>query len=57
VNTAPLNLSGHPAISVPSGADDDGLPVAVQVIARAYDERTGFRAAYEIERALGPFCA
>ena len=33
-NTAPLNLSGHPALSVPSGADADGLPTAVQLVAR-----------------------
>jgi Asp-tRNA(Asn)/Glu-tRNA(Gln) amidotransferase A subunit family amidase len=54
-NTAPLNLSGHPAITVPSGGDDDGLPVAVQVVARPFEDRTAFRAAYALERHLpGP---
>jgi amidase len=51
-NTAPLNLSGHPAVSVPSGVDADGLPTAVQVIARHHDEMSAFRAAFEIERAI-----
>jgi amidase len=37
-NTAPLNLSGHPALSVPNGADDAGLPTAAQVIGRRFDE-------------------
>jgi amidase len=49
-NTAPLNLTGHPALSVPSGVDEDGLPTAVQVVARHFDERTAFRAAFELEQ-------
>jgi amidase len=54
-NTAPLNLSGHPALSIPSGADDAGLPTAVQLVAAHFDEATAFRAAFELEKALGPF--
>jgi amidase len=54
-NTAPLNLTGHPALSVPSGTDDDGLPTAAQIVAGHFEERTAFRAAFELERALGPF--
>jgi amidase len=56
-NTAPLNLTGHPALSVPSGSDDDGLPTAVQLVASHFDDATAFRAAFELERALGPFAA
>jgi amidase len=54
-NTAPLNLTGHPAITVPSGADASGLPTAVQLVSSHFDDVTGFRAAFELERALGPF--
>jgi amidase len=50
-NTSPINLSGHPAFSFPSGTDDDGLPTAVQIVARHFDELTAFRAAYALERA------
>ena len=48
-NTAPLNLTGHPALSVPSGVDGDGMPTAVQVVAAHFDERTAFRVAYALE--------
>ena len=54
-NTAPLNLSGHPALSVPSGVDGDGLPTAVQIVAAHFDEPTAFRAAFALEAATGPF--
>lgn len=50
-NTAPLNLTGHPAISVPSGVDGDGLPTAAQIVAGAWGEQTAFRAAFALERA------
>jgi len=30
----PFNLSGHPALTVPSGFDDAGLPTAVQLVGR-----------------------
>jgi len=50
-NTAPLNLSGHPGITVPSGTDADGLPVAVQIVGPRFGERTAFRAAYALEQA------
>ena len=54
-NTAPLNLSGHPALSVPSGADADGLPTAVQLVGAHFADATAFRAAFALERATGPF--
>ena len=43
-NTAPFNLTGHPAISVPSG-ERDGLPVGIQFVGRHFDEEAVFRAA------------
>jgi len=51
--TVPANLAGHPAISVPFGADQLGLPVGVQVMAPALGEPTLFAVAGAVERA-GP---
>jgi len=48
--TIPSNLSGDPAISVPVGVDDDGLPVGFQVLAPALHEGVMFRVAAEVER-------
>jgi amidase len=54
-NTAPLNLTGHPAISVPTEWGRRGaLPTAVQLIAPHFAEREAFRAAFALESALGP---
>jgi aspartyl-tRNA(Asn)/glutamyl-tRNA(Gln) amidotransferase subunit A len=53
VCTIPSNLAGHPAMSVPFGAGDDGLPVGVQVMANALQEPLMFRVAAAIERAAG----
>jgi aspartyl-tRNA(Asn)/glutamyl-tRNA(Gln) amidotransferase subunit A len=51
VCTIPCNLSGEPAMSVPFGVGDDGLPVGVQVMAPSLHEATMFRVAAAIEAA------
>ncbi len=53
VCTIPSNLAGHPAMSVPFGAGDDGLPVGVQVLAPALGEVRMFQVAAALERAAG----
>ena len=52
VCTIPSNLSGDPAMSIPYGTGDDGLPVGVQVMAPALGEQVMFRAAAALERSL-----
>jgi aspartyl-tRNA(Asn)/glutamyl-tRNA(Gln) amidotransferase subunit A len=51
VCTIPSNLAGHPALSVPFGTGDDGLPVGVQVLAPALEEVLLFKVARVIEAA------
>ncbi|MHB8590238.1 MAG: amidase family protein [Candidatus Dormibacteraceae bacterium] len=43
-NTCPLNLTGHPALAVPSGEDESGLPVSVQIIAPRFQDARTIRA-------------
>ena len=49
VCTIPSNLSGHPAISVPVGLDEAGLPIGFQVMAPALGEAMLFRVAKAVE--------
>ncbi len=53
VCTTAANLTGHPAMSVPYGVGDDGLPVGVQVLAPALGEPVMFKVAAALERAAG----
>lgn len=47
----PFNLTGHPALAVPSGFSKAGLPLSVQVVGRCFDEATIFRVGAAYERA------
>ncbi|WP_420452753.1 Asp-tRNA(Asn)/Glu-tRNA(Gln) amidotransferase subunit GatA [Ilumatobacter sp.] len=49
--TIPSNLSGDPAMSVPFGTGDAGLPVGVQILAPALEEARMFAVAAELERS------
>lgn len=52
VFTIPASLAGLPGISVPAALDDQGLPLGLQIISRAWDEATMYRTAYALEQAL-----
>jgi aspartyl-tRNA(Asn)/glutamyl-tRNA(Gln) amidotransferase subunit A len=54
VCTIPSNLAGHPAMSVPFGTGDDGLPIGVQVLAPALGETAMFQVAAALEAAAPP---
>jgi aspartyl-tRNA(Asn)/glutamyl-tRNA(Gln) amidotransferase subunit A len=49
VLTAPANLTGYPAISIPCGFSD-GLPIGLQIIGKPFDEGTLLKVAYTFEK-------
>ena len=53
VFTVSVNLAGLPALSLPVGLDHNGLPLGFQLIGKAFDEETIFKAAYGLEQDVG----
>ena len=52
--TAPFDYSGHPTITLPTGLNGEGLPLAFQLIGRRLGEETLAHAGSAYERARGP---
>jgi aspartyl-tRNA(Asn)/glutamyl-tRNA(Gln) amidotransferase subunit A len=48
--TISINLAGVPAISLPCGFDQDGMPIGMQIIGRHFDEATILRLAHHYEQ-------
>jgi aspartyl-tRNA(Asn)/glutamyl-tRNA(Gln) amidotransferase subunit A len=53
IYTIPSNLAGAPAMSIPVGLDEQGLPVGLQVMAPILGEATMFRVARALEADIG----
>ena len=49
----PFNLAGHPAMSVPAGMTEDGLPVGLQLIGPWFGEQRLLEVAGLLEKLLG----
>ena len=47
--TVPANLTGMPALSIPSGLSRDGRPIGLQLIANHFDEKKIYNAAFKFE--------
>jgi len=52
IYTISVNLAGLPAISLPVDNDENGMPVGLQFIGKAYDEQTMFDGALSLEKAI-----
>ena len=50
--TVPANLAGLPALSLPVGLDELGLPLGVQLIGNNWQEPLLLNAAFNLEKAL-----
>jgi aspartyl-tRNA(Asn)/glutamyl-tRNA(Gln) amidotransferase subunit A len=49
----PFNLLGVPALALCNGFTDDGLPLSIQVVGRAFNEAMVLRVGFALEQALG----
>ena len=49
--TAPFNFTGLPALSLPCGVTQDGLPIGLQVVGAPWAERRVLRVGRAYERA------
>ncbi|MEP3420532.1 MAG: Asp-tRNA(Asn)/Glu-tRNA(Gln) amidotransferase subunit GatA [Erythrobacter sp.] len=53
VFAVPASLAGLPAMSVPAGMNPDGLPLGLQLVGKAFDEKTVLNAGLAIQERAG----
>jgi Asp-tRNA(Asn)/Glu-tRNA(Gln) amidotransferase A subunit family amidase len=51
ISTYPFSMANTPALSMPCGYTQSGLPIAMQIAAKPFDETTVFRVGHAYERA------
>ena len=57
-NTGDNNFTGHPAVSVPMGLDDHGVPIGIQVTAPRFEDGLALGLAEHLENVQPwPLCA
>jgi aspartyl-tRNA(Asn)/glutamyl-tRNA(Gln) amidotransferase subunit A len=49
----PFNVTGHPAIAIPAGFSNEGLPLSLQIVGHAWAEARVYRIAHAYEQAAG----
>ena len=52
IYTISVNLAGLPALSLPIAKNADGMPIGLQLIAKAYDEQTLFDGSLSLEKQI-----
>src|SRR3954468_14952231 len=52
-NTAPFDVTGNPALSVPCGTSE-GRPIGMMLVGRHFDDATVLRAGHAYQRAMQP---
>ena len=53
--TIPFNLSGHPAVVIPVGQTQNGLPIGLQIVGKRWQEMELLSIAQELDKAIGAF--
>jgi aspartyl-tRNA(Asn)/glutamyl-tRNA(Gln) amidotransferase subunit A len=52
IYTVNINIAGIPAISLPSGFSEEGLPIGLQLIGDHFTEKKLLKVAYHLEKEL-----
>jgi aspartyl-tRNA(Asn)/glutamyl-tRNA(Gln) amidotransferase subunit A len=52
--TYPFNITGHPALTIPCGLSDRGVPVGVQLVGRKFEDGRLLGVGSQLERSLEP---
>jgi Asp-tRNA(Asn)/Glu-tRNA(Gln) amidotransferase A subunit family amidase len=52
-----FNITSLPAVTIPFGMTDEGIPVSIQIAGRPYEEELILEVAQVLERVRGPFPA
>jgi len=53
LQTMPFNVTGNPALALPTGFSKSGLPLGLQIVGRAFDEPTVLRIGAAFEASTG----
>ncbi len=53
--TMPFNLSGHPAVVIPIGQTQNGLPIGMQIVGKRWREMELLAIAQELDKVVGDF--
>ncbi|WP_305862828.1 Asp-tRNA(Asn)/Glu-tRNA(Gln) amidotransferase subunit GatA [Helicobacter cholecystus] len=53
IYTISVNLAGLPALSLPVGVNEEGMPIGMQFIGKKFDEQSVLDAGYGLEKKLG----
>jgi amidase len=51
----PFNLSGHPAVVIPIGQTQNGLPIGMQIVGKRWREMELLAIAQELNKVVGDF--
>lgn len=51
----PFNMTGHPAVTIPAGPAEDGLPVGVQLVGRRWGDEALLAVADAVSAVIGGF--
>ena len=50
IYTVPVNIAGLPALSLPCGRDEEGLPIGMQLIGPPFSEQRLYQLGYAFEQ-------